>query len=374
MKPFDVCVSGAGVVGQSLALCLAQQGLRVALVAQEPGLDVADKPMTPDVRAFALNPASQALLASIKVWDALPQGAATPVHEMSIRGDDPHAHLSFSAWQQNVTQLAWITDAAALTQALADALRYSPHVSMVPQPVKAALWVLSEGKQSQARDDLGVHFEAYDTGQWALAARLNCSEPHQQTAHQWFGSPDILALLPFDLPQAKYSFALVWSMPKEKAQGYLRMPRAAFETALIHATGGACGQLTLGSELAAWPLLQGLAKPWSGPGWALVGDCAHVVHPLAGQGLNLGLADVAALSQVLAERESWRDLGDAKLLRRYARMRLGSTQAMGHVTNGLLQLFASDNLAVRRLRNQGLSWLNRLPPIKRLLTARALHS
>ena len=109
-----------------------------------------------------------------------------------------------------------------------------------------------------------------------------------------------------------------------------------------------------------------------GPGWVLVGDAAHVVHPLAGQGLNLGLADVAALAEVLAAREAWRSLGDAKLLARYARRRVGPLRAMAGVTDGLLQLFASESPLVKELRNRGLTLANHLPPLKRLLTGRAL--
>jgi len=116
----------------------------------------------------------------------------------------------------------------------------------------------------------------------------------------------------------------------------------------------------------------GRADPVVGPGWALLGDAAHVVHPLAGQGLNLGLADVAVLAQVLADREPWRGLGDEKLLRRYARERAAATQAMGEVTDGLLRLFASPAPLVRELRNRGLGLVNGLPLLKRLLTARAL--
>jgi 2-polyprenyl-6-methoxyphenol hydroxylase-like FAD-dependent oxidoreductase len=123
-----------------------------------------------------------------------------------------------------------------------------------------------------------------------------------------------------------------------------------------------------------WPLSRAQATEWCGPGWVLLGDAAHVVHPLAGQGLNLGLADVAALTSVLAAREPWRNLGDDKLLRRYVRLRLAPTSAMVHITDGLMQLFAHPAPAVRELRNRGLTLVNQLTPLKRWLTARALDS
>ena len=123
-----------------------------------------------------------------------------------------------------------------------------------------------------------------------------------------------------------------------------------------------------------WPLMQANASAWCGPGWVLLGDAAHVVHPLAGQGLNLGLADVAALTAVIGQREPWRGLGDEKLLRRYARERIAPTWAMAQVTDGLLNLFSHEAPALRELRNRGLSLVNRLPPLKRWLTTRALDS
>jgi 2-polyprenyl-6-methoxyphenol hydroxylase-like FAD-dependent oxidoreductase len=142
----------------------------------------------------------------------------------------------------------------------------------------------------------------------------------------------------------------------------------------MEATGGEAGTLTLASERAAWPLVQATASAWCGPGWVLLGDAAHVVHPLAGQGLNLGLADVTALVGVINDRESWRPLGDEKLLRRYARERVAPTWAMGQLTGGLLNLFSHPAPLSRELRNRGLTLVNRLSPLKRWLTARALDS
>jgi 2-polyprenyl-6-methoxyphenol hydroxylase-like FAD-dependent oxidoreductase len=219
-----------------------------------------------------------------------------------------------------------------------------------------------------------VHFERHDYGQVAIAARLTASRSHQGVARQWFGAPDILALLPFDVPQPGGSYALVWSVPSDRAPGLMALDTIGFEAALVHATGGAAGELRLASERAAWPLMLAQADPWCGPGWVLLGDAAHVVHPLAGQGLNLGLADVVALTRVIAEREPWRTLDDEKLLRRYARERLAPTWAMGRVTDGLQRLFSSTAPGFAELRNRGLTLVNHLSPLKRWLAARALDS
>lgn len=367
MKRHDVCVRGAGIVGRSLALSLARLGLQVALV------DDARARTGPDVRAYALNAASVGLLRSLKVWDAMPAHAATAVHEMHIEGDS-HGTLEFSAWQQHVAELAFITDAAQLDDALAAAVRYAPHITVTSEPVPAALTAVCEGRASAGREGLGVVFERHDYGHRAIAARLITPLPHRHIARQWFRSPDVLGLLPFDAPSPGHSFGLVWSLPEARAQELLALDGAAFELALADATGGAAGPLTLASERASWPLALARAHQWTGPGWVLLGDAAHVVHPLAGQGLNLGLADVAALVRVLEARESWRPLGDARLLRRYERERDFPTRAMGQLTDGLLHLFSRDQAPLRELRNRGMGLVNRFTPLKRWLTARALDS
>lgn len=370
MKTFDVLVRGSGIVGQSLALALARLGLQVAL---RP--DPVRREGSPDIRAYALNATSVSLLRSLKVWDALPPHAATAVHDMHIEGDAAGSALEFSAWEARVGELAHIVDAAVLERELASAVRFAPHVTVVnDDDVQAPLTALCEGKFSSARDALGVGFERHDYGHRAIAARLTASRDHRNIARQWFRSPDVLALLPFDTPQVHSSYALVWSLPEERAAALLAMDPQAFDQALADATGGAAGELHLASERAAWPLMRGRAASVSGGGWVLLGDAAHVVHPLAGQGLNLGLADVVALTRVIGEREPWRDLGDDRLLRRYARARMAPTWAMGQLTDGLLQLFAHPTPAVRELRNRGMTLVNHLPLVKRWLTARALDS
>jgi 2-polyprenyl-6-methoxyphenol hydroxylase-like FAD-dependent oxidoreductase len=191
-------------------------------------------------------------------------------------------------------------------------------------------------------------------------------------AHQWFRSPDILALLPFDRPQPGRSFGLVWSLPEELARRWQSAPAAEFEDALNEASQGAAGRLALASERMSWPLAIGHAQAVSGAGWALVGDAAHTVHPLAGQGLNLGLADVQVLADVLAAREVWRGPGDADLLSRYARRRAPAVWAMAQATDLLWGLFAGRQPGLRELRNRGMSLVQQVTPLKRWLVRQAL--
>ena len=376
MKHVDVLVRGAGIVGQSLALSLARLGLQVGLRPEEPRAKA--DPAAPDVRAYALNASSVALLKSLKVWDALPAHAATPVYDMHVQGDAEGAAIAFSAWEQRSGELAWIVDAPVLERELGAAVRFSPHVHVLSAAqadhVKADLVALCEGKASATRAALGVRFERHDYGHSAIAARLVASTPHQGTARQWFRAPDVLALLPFDAPEPQRSYALVWSLPRERCAELMALSDEDFAAALMAATRGEAGELKLASARAEWPLAIAQASAWSGPGWVLLGDAAHLVHPLAGQGLNLGLADVAALTRVVESREPWRPLSDEKLLRRYVRARALPTWAMGRVTDGLLQLFSHEAPAARELRNRGLGLVNRLTPIKRWLTARALDS
>jgi 2-polyprenyl-6-methoxyphenol hydroxylase-like FAD-dependent oxidoreductase len=370
MASHDILVRGGGAVGLAAALALSRLGLEVALL--EAPAAAGAVPAPEDVRAYALNGAAVELLSSLKVWDAVEAADRTPVHDMRVEGDAPGAVLEFSAWTQAEPQLAWIVGAAALEAALRAAVRFAPHVTRVAQPVPAALTVLAEGKDSATRAALGVRMVRHAYGQRAIAARLESDLPHAGRARQWFRSPDVLALLPIDRPRAGHGLALVWSLPEARAEELLALPAPAFETALMDASGGAAGTLRLASERAAWPLSIGRAEPLFGPGWVLVGDAAHVVHPLAGQGLNLGFGDVASLAAVLAARESWRPLGDERLLARHARAREGPVRAMGLVTDGMLHLFASPTPLVKELRNRGLDLVNRLAPVKQLLAQRAI--
>lgn len=371
MQSVDVLVKGRGAVGSSLALSLAAQGLTVGLAGSE------EPARADDVRTYALNAASVELLTELKIWDSLPADAVCPVYDMAVCGDAapqrPAGRLSFSAWQQGLRELAVIVDAAALDAQLATALRFSPHVHNVDADTPAALTALCEGRESAARAALGVEFKPKAYGHRALATRLVADMAHQGVARQWFGAGgEVLALLPFERPCPARSYGLVWSCPEDRAQALLAMPDADFERELNAATSGAAGGLALAASRATWPLALARAGAVSGAGWVLLGDAAHLVHPLAGQGLNLGLGDVTALSRVLARRESWRPLGDERLLRRYARERLVPTLAMGELTDALQRLFAHSSPAVRGLRNSGMDGLNRLTPVKRWLTQRAL--
>ena len=380
---FDIAIRGCGIVGRTLALLLANQRLRVALIQTQAPITLAGQT---DVRAYSLNTAAQNLLASVRCW---PEGTAvTPVLQMQVFGDHG-GELNFLAREQGVDALNWMVDVPALEAQLASAVRFQPLIqefhSDGAQTLSAPLTVVCEGRASRTRAELGVQFDVKAYAQHAVAARLTCALPHGQTARQWFQSgasaaqADILALLPTG-GEAGHEVALVWSVPPAKAQALMALPEADFAQALGEACGHALGEMTLTGPRAMWPLQLAQAKPWIGtlPGqpersFALAGDAAHAMHPLAGQGLNVGLADVAELARVLAEREYWRSLNDLKLLRRYARARQADVQAMAWVTDHLQNLFAQPGAPWQPLRNWGLNAFNQLGPIKRWATAQAMR-
>ena len=369
-KPFDVCIRGDGVVGRTLALLLARERLRVALVARPgPAETAADTPA--DVRAYALNGASRTLLQTLRCWPETP--FVTAVQEMQVWGDDG-GKLDFSALDVAQEALAWIVDVPALEQQLIQAVRYQPQIEMVQAPVKATLTVICEGKKSQSREEFGASWSIKPYPQKAIAARLQSDRPHGGVARQWFSGGDILALLPLAGITGN-SVALVWSVSVERADALEKLPPEEFCAALQAFfdpdVAQQVGALTLISERASWPLALATAEHWVGPGWALAGDAAHTVHPLAGQGLNLGLADALGLAQVIGQREYWRALGDERLLRRYERARKADVAAMGAVTDGLHGLFAQTDARWQALRNWGMKGFSRSGLLKDWVTRQA---
>ena len=379
---FDVCIRGAGIVGRSLSLMLASQGLRVALV----NLSDAQKSAHghSDVRAYSLNSASQQLLTDLRCW---PEGTAcTPILKMHIEGDQG-GNLEFSAVQQDVEALNWMLDVPTLENNLAKSIGFQPLIQEVAENVKAPLTVICEGRASQTRAELGVAFDVKHYEQHALACRIQTQAPHQQIARQWFHrahGPEVLALLPIG-GEDSHEWAVVWSLTPTRAEQLRSNKAASFCMQLQEASNGVAGSIELISERAVWPLQLAKAARWTGSmphsesgqratSFALAGDAAHAMHPLAGQGLNVGLADVMALSRVIQTKEFWRPLSDAKLLRRYERVRQAEVLAMGFVTNGLQMLFAQPDLPLQKLRNWGMSTFNQLSPLKKWMAAQAMKS
>ncbi|MBV8617686.1 MAG: FAD-dependent monooxygenase [Curvibacter sp.] len=368
MQAYDLCIRGAGVVGQTLALLLAKERLRVALVAPP-------RPATgPDVRAYALNSSSQQLLASLRCWPE-PE-AATPVTDMWVSGDQGGS-VHFSAAQQQTPALTWIVDVPALEARLGEAVRYQPLIERLDAPVPAALTVVCEGRASSTRAEFGVDYETQPYPHTAIAARLESDEAHGQQARQWFLPGQVLAFLPLGGEQGN-SVALVWSVPHAEAAELMSLAPTEFAERVAAAAGRPAGSLRLISERASWTLQQSRADRWTGRmpdgsgHWALAGDAAHAVHPLAGQGLNLGLGDVQALARILSQRDYWRSVGDPRLLRRYERERKAGIWALGLAGDSLQRLFDLPQAPVQLARNWGMTQFDRLVPLKSWVTRMAM--
>ena len=362
-QKLDVCIRGDGMVGRTLALLLAQQKLRVGLVTRAPSPHA-------DVRAYSLNNASRQLLQSVRCWPN--ETHATPVQHMRVWGDEG----GFTHFESPTPEgLTWIVDVPVLEQQLAEAVRYQADIQQLSAPEPAALTVVCEGRHSATRAELGVQFEALPYQQHAVAARVRTGTPHRQQALQWFAQGphglEILALLPLDGPQGDTA-GLVWSLPPERAKEVLALNTAAFEHALTDASQRVLGDLALTTERAMWPLQLARADRWTGQfadgsSWALAGDAAHNIHPLAGLGLNLGLADVAELAQVLQTRagaDYWRSVGDRYFMRRYERARKADMLPTWLACDGLQRLFAHPNASVQTARNWGMNRFNQLTPLK----------
>ena len=378
-RPFDVCIRGGGITGRTLALLLARERLRVGFVAHA-GTPPAGTDGQTDVRAFALNLKSKELLESIRCWPSAAD--ATPVRKMQVQGDDG-GEVVFNAADCGAPTLAWIVDVPVLEAQLAQAMTFQPKIELLDVAQPATLTVVCEGKASSSRDEFGVDFDVAPYAQWAVAARLNGEKPHEQTAFQWFSHEGILGVLPMGGPVSGgiavspgNSVAIVWSVEQARAQTLLQMNADDFCRALQVATHDSFGPLVLTSERALWPLQLAHTDRWAGTtggvSWVLAGDAAHTVHPLSGQGLNLGLADVAELATLIAGRDYWRSVADDKLLRRYERSRKADAAALGSVTDGLQRLFAHSGGSWQALRNAGMNGFERSGPLKKWVARQAM--
>jgi 2-polyprenyl-6-methoxyphenol hydroxylase-like FAD-dependent oxidoreductase len=371
---FDICIRGAGIVGQTLALLLARNQLRVALVNRKPSFTEVN-----DVRAYALNQASKNLLEGVHCW---PDNThATSVNEMLVQGDG-NGKINFrtSVDEKNHT-LAWITDVPHLLTLLADAVQYQTYIEWVEEPQPAELTVICEGRNSMSCKELGINYEIRAYPEYAIATRVNCALPHQQIARQWFSDKDILAFLPLNGIKGQ-SVAVVWSTEQEKALTLQSMSATNFTEKLKEASDGVLGDLELCADRHVWPLQLTKAIRWCGVAhkesakknpmnWVLAGDAAHTVHPLAGQGLNLGLTDAQSLATHLQQRAYWRSVGDLSVLRTYERERKADVWSMAFVTDGLHQLFSRTEPPVQIIRNWGLNGLNQVTPMKNWLLRKA---
>jgi len=382
-----IVVCGTGIVGLATALALARRGQPVSLL----GPRAAVPPAARDdycPRVYAISPASQAFLSGLGVWESMPAERIAAVQAMDVHGDGD-GRVDLQAWQAARAELAWIVESSEMERALAQAVRvmgiawqddrlagYAGGVLHTEGGARLhpSLAVAADGAASPLRTAAGLPVESRSYGAIGLVVHLDAGRPHGGTAFQWFRDDGVLGLLPLPDTADGPQVSMVWSMKEALAQQLLALPAdeqgRALRQRLAEATGGRLGELRPRTPMQGFPLTLN-TTPMIGPGLALVGDAAHRLHPLAGQGLNLGLGDAQDLAEVVAGREPWREPGDPALLRRYRRRRAEPVLAMRLATDGLHRLFDSRAPAAAWLRNAGMRWVERLPPLKRQLIARA---
>ncbi len=381
---FDVVIVGGGLVGASLAASLARSGLSLALVESQP-TPVSDTRW--DSRIYAISPGSRRFLERCGAWDLLDAQRIAAVEQMRVFGDTG-AELQFSAYQMGVPELACILENRALHIALWQILseqnnltllhparcktlsvaEYAATLTLEGGRLTANLIVGADGRDSWVRQQAGLSSAPTDYAQHGVVANFSCTVPHRGIAHQWFQSDGILALLP--LPGDQVS--MVWSVSPERAAQLCALPHGELCTQIAAAAKNSLGELTVVTPATAFPLRLLTLKHISAPRIALIGDAAHNMHPLAGQGVNTGFRDAQQLAKLLLDRGAQHDAGDAQLLRRYDRKRREDILSMQATTYGLKHLFNHENPLLRTLRNSGLSVVNHLTPLKKSLMQHAL--
>lgn len=385
-EEFDIIIVGAGLVGASFALAMKDSGLKLALVES-----VAPTAPAPEwtSRVFAISPGSIEFLSESGAWQQFDAARIAPVRGMHIYGDDGKAKLDFDAHQSGLAELAVIAEARHMQHGLWQALQRQENLELFcparcaslrlqfdaavlrledGRELRAPLIVGADGRESWVRSQAGLDAEPAPYRQMGVIANFETELPHGDAAWEWFRGDGVLAFLP--LPGQRIS--IVWTAFEERAAELMALPPDEFCRQVQEASHSALGELRLLSKPAAFPLrllhLEHLVKSRV----ALIGDAAHNVHPLAGQGVNLGFQDARELAKVLMDRGPQSDCGDYFLLRRYERARKADILAMQMVTDGLQKLFNNRNPALKLARNLGLSLTGSLPWLKNGLVQHAV--
>ena len=396
-QQFDILVVGGGMIGSALALGLSRQGWQVGLIEGAPAASLM-APAEPassvddfEPRVSAISLASQRLLEELGAWPKVQVSRHCGYREMTVWDGDGTGRIHFDAAELHARSLGTIVENRNIVRALFESLSDSSVQLLDGVRVRAwsrgqgveledgrclaaRLVVGADGALSRLRQWSGLATREWDYDQQAIVCTVRTSQNHRYTAWQRFSPTGPLAFLPL-LNEAgdEHFCSIVWSQDTLEARRLMALEAESFRKELEAAIERELGEVLAVSPRFAFPLRQRHAKDYIADGLALVGDAAHTIHPLAGQGANLGYGDVRAL---LEELERARELGlapdDASVLARYQRRRKGENLAMMAAMEGFKQLFARDELPVRWLRNTGMRWLNQLAPLKNRIAAEAM--
>ena len=392
----EVVIVGAGMVGAALACLLGEAGVEVALVdAREALLDPeAVGRGQPAMRVSALTPVSQRLLERLGAWEWMAARRVSPYRHMQVWDAEGSGEVSFSADQAGVPILGHIVENDVTLAALERRLRVLPSVQLVlggrvagleaaegearrvrladGRCLVAPLVVAADGARSPLRELAGIETRERDTGHRAVVTTVRVARAHGEVARQAFLPTGPLAFLPLCLEGESHYCSIVWSTSPEEAERLQGLSPDALGQALAAAIDHRLGEVTVVERTVAFPLVQRHAERYVLPGLALVGDAAHSIHPLAGQGVNLGLMDAAVLAEeLLAARRRGVELGNERWLGRYARRRRADNAGMLALMDGFRLLFGARHPALALARNLGMRGVDRLSPVKRLLMQQA---
>lgn len=389
MQSVDIAIVGGGMVGLALAAALKETDLRIAVIeSQQPEPELG---ALPDVRVSALSRSSEILLRNIGAWDGIISRRAAPYQAMEVWEQDSFARIEFDATQLAQPDLGHIVENRVIQLALLEKVTQQANVSMfMPakcqtlavgeseawltlddgQALTAKLVVGADGANSWVRQQQDIPLTHWDYGHSAVVANVVTEDEHQRVARQIFTAQGPLAFLP--LNDSKMS-SIVWSTDPNRAQRLVEMSDTEFNKQLMVEFDGRLGLCEVQGERFAFPLKMRYARDFVAERIALVGDAAHTIHPLAGQGVNLGLLDAASLAQEIVEIwQCGEDIGRKRNLRAYERWRKAEAAKMIAAMQGFKDLFAGDNPAKKLVRGIGMSLLGQLPGAKDELMKRAL--
>ncbi|MGJ8516166.1 UbiH/UbiF/VisC/COQ6 family ubiquinone biosynthesis hydroxylase [Carnimonas bestiolae] len=400
----DVAIVGAGMVGATLALLLAEAGISVALI-DAGKYSLRWKEAQLDNRVSAITAASRALFTSLGVWPGIVKRRAAPYQHMQVWDSEGLGEINFSASEVAASELGHIVENSAIIDALNEALEQHEKITrLFGQQVTSLEWyeqpdaprahseskrsltlengakvvtplvVGADGGRSMVRRMAAIDVNEYPTGQQAIVASVRHQHSHNDTARQVFLPTGPLAFLPIASPvEGEYWSSIVWSADSDEANRLQALDDDQFAAALQQAFEGRVGNILELQSRAAFPLVQRHVRRYTLPGLALVGDAAHSLHPLAGQGANLGFLDVAVLAEELARaHRRGAALGDERVLERYGRRRRMDNSAMIKLMDGFRLGFGSRQPLVRLARNVGLRSVNRFTPVKQVMIQQAL--